>query len=200
MDTWEAISSRRNVREFSSEPLPGEALERILEAGWRAPSSRNWQPWDYVLVTNRAQLGELSQVWPFGGHIAGAAAAVGLVTDDYQDAREREIAAYDLGQASLQMMLAAADLGIGSGHSAVGDRGLARRLLGLPDGKILQYVLDFGYPADRALKSIGRPKRRRFDEVVHRGTCQSDRPNLEARRAVCRLGPENLTDSADLAG
>ncbi|MGH2889568.1 MAG: nitroreductase family protein, partial [Solirubrobacteraceae bacterium] len=74
------------------------------------------------------------------------------------------------GQASLQMMLAAADLGIGSGHSAVGDQELARRLLGLPDGKLLRYVLDFGYPADRPLKPIKNPKRRPFDEVVHRGS------------------------------
>lgn len=170
METWDAISARRNVRDFSDEPLPAEALDRILEAGWRTPSSRNWQPWDFVVVTDRAALQELSKVWDFGGHIAGAAAAIGLVIDDYQEAREREIAAYDLGQASLQMMLAAADLGIGSGHSAVGDQDLARRLLGLPETKVLKYVLDFGYPADRPLKPIKRPNRRPVDEVVHRGS------------------------------
>lgn len=170
METWDAISARRNVRDFRDEPLPAEALERILEAGWRTPSSRNWQPWDFVVVTDQAKLQELSKVWDFGGHIAGAAAAIGLVIDDYQEAREREIAAYDLGQASLQMMLAAADLGIGSGHSAVGDQDLARRLLGLPQTKLLKYVLDFGYPADRPLKPIKRPNRRPFDEVVHRGS------------------------------
>lgn len=170
METWDAISARRNVRTFTTEPLPAAALERILEAGWRTPSSRNWQPWDYVVVTDRAQLEQLSHVWQFGGHIAGAAAAVGLVIDDYHDPVEREIAAYDLGQASLQMMLAAADLGIGSGHSAVADQDLARRLLGLPDGKLLRYVLDFGYPADRPLKPIRKPNRRPFDEVVHRGS------------------------------
>jgi nitroreductase len=171
METWEAISARRNVRDFTDEPLSAEALERILEAGWRAPSSRNWQPWDFVVVTDREQLQMLSQVWQGGGHIAGAAAAVGLVIDDFeQGTRDREIAAYDLGQASLQMMVAAADLGIGSGHSAVGDQDLARQILGLPEGKILKYVIDFGYPADRPLKPIKKPNRREFDEVVHRGS------------------------------
>lgn len=170
METWDAICARRNVRTFTAEPLPAAALERILEAGWRTPSSRNWQPWDYVVVTGRAQLEQLSHVWQFGGHIAGAAAAVGLVVDDYRDPVEREIAAYDLGQASLQMMLAAADLGIGSGHSAVGDQDLARRLLGLPAEKLLRYVLDFGYPADRPLKPIRKPNRRPLHEVVHRGS------------------------------
>jgi nitroreductase len=169
METWDAISSRRNVRNYTEEPPPDEALQRILEAGWRAPSSRNWQPWDFVVVTDRAQLEQLSQVWQGGGHIARAAAAVGLVIDDYEPGRDREIALYDVGQASLQMMVAAADLGIGSGHSAVGDQDLARRVLGLPQTKILKYVIDFGYPADRPLKPIKKPDRRPFDEVVHRG-------------------------------
>jgi nitroreductase len=170
METWDAISARRNVREFTDEPLSAEQLQRILEAGWRAPSARNWQPWDFVVVTDREQLRRLSQVWQGGGHIAGAAAAVGIVIDEFSDgAREREIALYDLGQASLQMMIAAADLGIGSGHSSVGDQDLAREILGLPVGKILQYILDFGHPADRPLKPATKLKRREFDEVVHRG-------------------------------
>ena len=170
METWDAITARRNVRDYTAEPLPADALERILEAGWRAPSSRNWQPWDFLVVTDRPQLEQLSQVWQGGGHIARAAAAVGLVIDDFEaGSRDREIALYDLGQASLQMMVAAADLGIGSGHSAVGDQELARRVLGLPDGKILKYVIDFGYPGERPLKPIKHPNRRPFDEVVHRG-------------------------------
>src|SRR5579862_8618458 len=169
MDTWDAISSRRNVRDYTDEPLPAEALERILEAGWRAPSSRNWQPWDFVVVTDRSQLEQLSQVWQGGGHIARAAAAVSLVIDDFEEgSRDREIALYDLGQASLQMMVAAADLGVGSGHSAVGDQDLARQILGLPQTKILKYVIDFGYPGERPLKPIKKPNRRPFDEVVHR--------------------------------
>lgn len=170
METWEAITSRRNVRDYTEQTLPPEALERILEAGWRAPSSRNWQPWDFVVVTDRPQLEQLSQVWRGGGHIARAAAAVGLVIDEFEPgSRDREIALYDLGQASLQMMVAAADLGVGSGHSAVGDQQLALQILGLPPNKILQYVIDFGYPGERPLRPIRNPNRRPFDEVVHRG-------------------------------
>ena len=115
------------------------------------------------------QLEALSQVWRGGAHIAHAGAAVGIVIDDYEG-HEREIALYDLGQASMQMMVTAADLGIGSGHSSVGDQDLAREILGLPEGKLLQYVIDFGYPADRPLKPIKKPNRRPFDEVVHRNT------------------------------
>ncbi len=169
MDTWEAITTRRNVREFSPEPLTPEHLERILEAAWRSPSASNRQPWDFVVVTDRSELQELSKVWRGGGHIAGAAAAVVIVVDDQQDQRMRELAEYDIGQASMQMMIAAIDLGVGSGHSAIGEQDLARKLLGLPEGKIARYIIDFGYPTG-TLKPIRKPNRRPFEEVVHRGT------------------------------
>jgi nitroreductase len=169
METWDAIASRRNVRSFQPRPLPDGARERILEAGWRAPSSRNWQPWDFVVVTDRDQLARLAQVWRFGAHIADSAATVALVLPAGLDSGERETAYYDLGHATMAMMIAAADLGIGSGHSAVGDQDLAREVLGLPADRFAAYLADFGYPADRPLKPIRRPNRRPFDEVVHRG-------------------------------
>jgi len=59
MQTWDAITARRNVRAFSPEPIQPADLDRILEAGRRAPSSQNWQPWDFVVVTDQAQLQEL---------------------------------------------------------------------------------------------------------------------------------------------
>jgi nitroreductase len=115
METWDAITSRRNVRSFQDRAIAGADLDRILEAGRRAPSSKNWQPWDFVVVTGREQLGRLAGVWQFGAHIADAAAAIALVVPAGLAARDREIAEYDLGQATMQMMIAAADLGIGTG-------------------------------------------------------------------------------------
>ncbi len=170
METWDAIRARRNVRAFTDQPLSEPELSRILEAAWRSPSSRNLQRWDFIVVTDRPALQQLAGVWQGGGHIAGAAAAVVLVTEDSDDARTRESVRYDLGQASLQMMVVAADLGIGSGHSAVGDQDLARRLLGFPETHTASMIIDFGHPADRPLKPIKQPNRRPFDEVIHRGT------------------------------
>ena len=74
---------------------------------------------------------------------------------------------YDFGQVTAYMMLAAADLGIGSGHSAVRDQGQAQRVLGFPGGYLAVYLIGLGYPADRPLRPIARPDRRPFDEVVH---------------------------------
>ena len=126
METWDAFTSRRNVRQFTDRVIPEDALDRILEAGRRAPSSRNWQPWDFVVVTDRDQLRELSKVWRGAGHVADSAATVVLVVEDATQDR----AQYDLGQATLAMMLVAADQGIGSGHAVVEDqRALVGRAL-----------------------------------------------------------------------
>ena len=168
MQTWEAITSRRNVRTFTSEPVSQEHLARILEAGRLAPSSRNTQPWDFVVVTDRHQLQELSGVWVGAGHVAGSAATIALIVGDTGAPGVR--AEFDLGQATMQMMLAAADLGIGSAHSAVGEQDLARQLLGLPAGTTCAYLISLGYPADRPLAPIRHPARRPFDEVVHWGS------------------------------
>src|SRR5215467_2818112 len=56
METWDAIRARRNVRQYTDQPIAHEDLERICEAGRRSPSAGNWQPWNFVVVTDRAQL------------------------------------------------------------------------------------------------------------------------------------------------
>ncbi len=169
METWDAIRARRNVRSYSPEPVPDSDLDRIAEAGWRAPSSRNDQHWDFVIVTDRDQLQELSTVWRGAGHIATAVAAIALIVPEPPDERTRLIDQYDLGQATMAMTIAATDLGVGTGHSAVGDQDKARSILGVPDGHIVSYLLGVGYPDDRPLKPIVKPNRRPFPEVVHHG-------------------------------
>ena len=168
METWDAITARRNVREFADRVIPDEDLDRVLEAGRIAPSSQNQQPWHFVVVTDRDILRELSRVWRGGGHIATAAAAIAIVIPDEEEPRVRERNRFDIGQATMQMMIAAADRGIGSGHSAVGDQDLARSVLHVPEDKLVAFVMDLGYPADRPLRPGTRLKRRPFDEVVHR--------------------------------
>ena len=168
MQTWDAIRARRNVRQYSGEPIAREDLERICEAGRRAPSAGNWQPWDFVVVTGREQLIELAKVWDRGGrHIASSAATISLVAKEPGDERQGQWLMYDFGQATAYMMLAAADLGIGSGHSAVIDQEQARRVLGFPDGYRAVFLIGLGYPADQALRPLTRPNRRPFDQVVH---------------------------------
>ncbi|GFG73176.1 nitroreductase family protein [Mycobacterium botniense] len=169
MEAWDALRARRNVRHYRPEPLPEPDLNRIVEAGWRAPSAKNRQPRDFVIVTDRAQLQELSTVWQGAGHIASAAAAIALVVPVPPNERRKLTDQYDIGQATMAMMIAATDMGIGTGHSSVGDQDKARAILGVPADRLVAYLLGLGYPADRPLAPIRTPNRRPFAEVVHRG-------------------------------
>jgi nitroreductase len=169
METWDAIRARRNVRTYTPEPVPEADLLQIVEAGWRAPSAGNRQHWDFVIVTDRPQLEALPAVWRGARHIAGAAAAIALVVPRADDDRTRLIDYYDLGQATYAIMLAATDLGVGTGHSSVGDQETARSILGVPADHDVAFLIGLGYPADRPLRPQVKPDRRPFDEVVRRG-------------------------------
>ncbi|MBR7836913.1 nitroreductase family protein [Actinospica durhamensis] len=169
MEAWDALRARRNVRAYLPDPVSAQDLDRIAEAGWRAPSAANRQHWDFVIVTDREQLEALSTVWRGAGHIAGAPAAIALVVPEVEDEHTRVVDQYDLGQATFAMTVAAADLGLGTGHSGVGEQQSAREILGVPEGHVVSYLLGVGYPADRPLKPIVKPNRRPFDEVVHHG-------------------------------
>jgi nitroreductase len=169
METWDAIRARRNVRVFEERPIAEADLDRILEAGRRAPSSRNWQPWDFVLVTERSELVELAKVWRGAAHVAQAAAVIVCLGPVLEDERKQGWLQYDHGQATMAMAVVAADLGIGSSHAAIEDQALLRRLLGAPEDRFGVSLLSLGYPADRPLVPIRKPDRRPFDEVVHRG-------------------------------
>jgi len=54
MDTWDTVRARRNVRAFTEEPIPVDALDRIMEAAWRTPSGSNRQLWTFVLGSSQA--------------------------------------------------------------------------------------------------------------------------------------------------
>jgi len=169
VETWDAIRARRNVRQYSDRPIAPENLDRILEAGRRSPSSMNEQRWDFVLVTDRGQLQALSKVWRAATHVATSAATIAVIAPDADDPRTRESIEYDLGQATMSMMLAAADVGIGSGHASVADQDLAREILGFPTDRRCAVLIALGYPADRPLAPLREPARRPLDLVVHPG-------------------------------
>ena len=156
------------MRRFADPRLTDEELDRILEAGRRAPSASNSQPWDLIVVTDRSRLEELAGVWRGAGHVATSAATIAIVVPVVEEGRRAQLIEYDLGQLTIQMAIAAADLGIGSGHAAVDDQELFRSILRVPSTHRGAYLLALGRPADRPLAPIRQPDRRPFDEVVHR--------------------------------
>src|SRR5258706_12848853 len=105
METCDTMRARRNVRQYTGWPIARENLERFVEAGRRAPSSGKWQPWNFVVVTDREQLVELARGWdPGGRHIARSAATIGLVAMEAEDEMHRDWLMYDLGQATGNVM------------------------------------------------------------------------------------------------
>ena len=169
METWGAINSVRAVRQFADRPLASEHLDRILNAGRRAGSSKNEQVWAFIVVRDREHLRELASVGRYAGHLASAPLAIALVTPDPSASPKGYSTMWDLGRAAQNMVLAAWELGIGSVPATVYDYDLARRLLGLPPEQRCDFLLSFGYPADPSvLTAPNRPGGRvALDALVH---------------------------------
>jgi nitroreductase len=167
MDVLEAVRTRRVIRRFADRPLDEAHLDAILDAGRKAGSSKNQQRWAFIVVRDRQRLQELSTLGPYAGHIAGAAAAIALVTPDPRPGPNSIM--WDLGGAAALMMLAGWSLGIGSCPATVYEPAKAQAILGYPDGQWCEYILSFGYPADPA--DLDAPPRaggrRGLDDVAH---------------------------------
>lgn len=162
MNVFEAIRSRRAVRQFRNQPVPDEIIRQIIEVGGRSQSSKNTQPWQFILIQNRATLEQLAKTGDFAGHVAGASFAVALVGE-----ATHQWNSFDLGQAAAQMQLGAWELGVGSCIAAIYQVNEARALLGIPEEANFFCVISFGYPAaeHKPLKLGGR---KTLDEIVRR--------------------------------
>ena len=168
MGVWDAVRTKRAVREFTDRPIDDADLDRIVKAATRSHSSKNSQRWAFIVIRDRERLQALSQTGRYAGHLAGAAAAVALVTPDPLGPGQPLSVVWDSGMAAAQMMLVAWELGIGSCPATVYEHDKAQAILGYPDGMQCEYILSFGYPADPAkltdpLKAGGR---RPMDEVA----------------------------------
>lgn len=167
MDVLEAIRGKRAVRRFTPNPLPQDAIRAILNAGRRAQSSKNTQPWQFVAVTEKDTLAKLSRTGDFAGHLADAALGVVLVAPDEPDRHDWLM--FDLGQAASYMQLAAWELGIGSVIATIYHPEQAQAILSVPAGYCCDVALSFGYPADPAILSTPPRQggRKPLDEMVH---------------------------------
>jgi len=160
MDVLQAIRSKHAVRRFSDQPVPDDVIRQILDAGRRSQSSKNTQPWQFMVVRKRETLVALSKAGTYAEHLAGAAFAVILV-----GAHQSLWNSFDLGQASSYLQLAAWDLGVGSCIATLHKEEEARAILGIPADSGLFLALSMGYPAaDWVNAKMGG--RRPLDEIV----------------------------------
>lgn len=164
MNIWDGIRTKHSIRKFTDQPISDDDARRILDAGRRAPSGFNSQPWRFIAVRDRAMLENLSKIGRSTKHVAGAAMAVLILSPDRETLYRQNI--YDVGQTSVYMMLAAHELGIASCQANVYEPEMARELLGFPDDWKPFFVISFGYPAEPG-KGMGKGGRKPFDEIVH---------------------------------
>lgn len=169
MDVFLAVASRREVRQYSDRPLPESAVNRILEAGRISGSSRNRQPWRFVVVDDPGARERLADAVFVAGNIRGASLVLAIAV------RGGGPVAFDAGRAAQNMMLVAWNEGIGSCPNGTGDPEGVARLLGLEEDERPVTVLTFGYPArprDPGRRSpedwLARADRKPLEEVVRR--------------------------------
>lgn len=166
MHVSDAIRTKRAVRQFQEKPLPEEAIDIILNAGRRAQSSKNTQPWQFIALQDKASQKALSECGTYAGHLAGAALVVAIVTPD---PAKRFSILFDAGQAAAYMQLAAWDLDIASCLATIYEHEQARQLLGFPADMHLHIALSFGYPLEQAYLTTPPQKggRQSLEKIVH---------------------------------
>jgi len=166
MNVSDAIRLKRAVRKFTPEHLPEETILAILNAGRRAQSSKNTQPWHFIAITDKEILKQLSECGEWAGHLAGAALGVAIV---HPDPSEKFQVLLDIGQSAAYMQLAAWELGVGSCIATIYQTEQARAILLFPQELTIRFALSFGFP--EAVEVLERPPkkggRKDFDEIVH---------------------------------
>jgi len=167
VDTLLAIASRRDERRTLPEPLSAELALRLLDAGRLSGSSRNSQPWTFVVPTGRPRIEELAGAVFVPENVLDAGLVVAILV------RGKGPVLFDAGRAAQSMLLAAWAEGIASCPNGISDGDRARHALAATDDETPVIVLSFGIPErprDPDLRTAAewsaRANRRPLDEVV----------------------------------
>lgn len=169
MDTQLAIASRRDEDRHGQGGVEASVIERILDAGRVAGSSKNRQPWTFVLLEGRDSLGRLAAAVYEPDNVRSAAFAVGIVVSG------KGPTSFDAGRAAQNMLLAAWNEGLISSPNGIADEELARAELGAAEEQRPVIVLTFGRPRQpreperlSAAEWSARAERKPLEEIVRR--------------------------------
>lgn len=161
----------RAVRQLRPDPLPETALHDILDVARWSGSAGNRQPWEFVVVRDRDMLRRLASIdGAVASHLANAAAGIAIVIRR----EDPELDAYDEGRVAERILLAAAAYGLGAavGHftgpgNTWAASAEAKRLLGIPNERLLRETISLGYPAEHLERTPNPPGRKPLEELVH---------------------------------
>jgi len=142
MQTLEAIKKRRSIRTFTSQTVPRNLVEELIDCARLAPSARNVQPWEFIVITDKGILQELGSLGQNGGFIKDSGCCIAVFCKDTKYYLEDGCAATE------NVLIAAADLGLSSCWVA-GDKkpycDKVKELLGVPVDLKLISLIPLGY-------------------------------------------------------
>ncbi|MEJ2248147.1 MAG: nitroreductase family protein [Candidatus Lokiarchaeota archaeon] len=136
------LKSRRSIRCFSNEMLKKEEIEMILEAARSTPSASNRQAWKFIVITDRDTINKLSKQAIYGKFIREAPVLIAIVGDIHENPNWY---VQDTSLASMQMMLMAWSLNIGTCWIGSMDRERAKEIIGIIPDNFLLTILPFGH-------------------------------------------------------
>jgi nitroreductase len=161
----------RAVRQLRPDPLPAGVLDDVLEVARWSGSAGNRQPWEFVVVRDRAMLRALAAIeGANAGHLASAAVGIAIVIRP----EVPDLDAYDEGRLAERILLAAAAHAVGAavGHftgpaDTWAASAEAKRLLGIPADRQLREIISLGYPAEHLQPTPNPPGRKPLEQLVH---------------------------------
>jgi nitroreductase len=169
VDTLLAIASRRDQRQYRPDPLPADAVTRILDTGRLAGSGGNRQPWRFIIPESRSRVEALAELVYEPTNLLGAGLVVAIAVSG------KGPVSFDAGRAAQNMLLAAWNEGIASCPNGFTDREAAHGVLELTEDESPVIVLSFGLPRrprDPESRTVeewsARANRRSLDDVVRR--------------------------------
>jgi nitroreductase len=153
----ELLRKRRSIRKYSAEKVAPEAVETLIEAALRAPSSRGINPWEFILADDPEMLGKLSKAKQHGSEFLKNAPLAIVVC---ADSSKSDVWIEDCSIAAIIIQLTAVSLGLGSCWAQIRERRhdhgetaetYIRELLGLPEHIKVECILGIGHPAEKKL-------------------------------------------------
>ena len=165
----ENIHNRKSVRQYTSEPVSQEHIETMLKAAMAAPTAVNYQPWRFVVLTDRAELDALSEHLPYAKMLKQAPLAIVVCGETlWMGGNENPFWSQDCSAATQNLLLTAEALGLGAVWTAAypdADRCNAiSTALGLPSTVQPLCVVPIGHPAGE-----DKPKDKWKPENIHYG-------------------------------
>ncbi|MFC1570748.1 nitroreductase family protein [Candidatus Omnitrophota bacterium] len=160
MNTLEAIAKRVSVRAFNSDPVDKTLIEKLIDAGRMAPTARGVEPWEFVVVTDKASLKRLGSIASTGTFIKDAACCIAVFCNDTKYYLEDGCAATE------NILIAVSDLGLGACWVA-GDKkpytGTVSDMLGASSSMKLISLIAVGWPEGEIVSHGKRP----LEDVIH---------------------------------